>query len=257
MLVFNVNVHRHRLALSVWPVPRTTDRYDITFDHPGLIARRRSDRLRQVDGTPTRMNRKGRKDSCRCGGTSTKVKMKSEGVVMRFTPPASEVGRDRRWLLLSVVAVVAAVGAFVWSRQASERTNAWSETTGHVVEVHRRVRNDSDGGRKVDWDTTIRFTDGDGIAYSFRSEHGSSKTREGDPVTVKYPPRDPERAQTSEDIRERVMFRLVIGLFALVAAGWATGRAFGWWGYPWRGTASTRSPEHETFFTPRSGVSRP
>jgi hypothetical protein len=106
-------------------------------------------------------------------------------------------------LAVSVLCLVLAVETF-W------RTNGWAEATGTVIERHRSGDDD--------WDSTIRFEDSDGLVYTFRSEHGGAQ---GSAVTVKYPPRNPDRAQASADVNEDRFGAFVVGAVAVAGGAWA------------------------------------
>ena len=98
-----------------------------------------------------------------------------------------------------------AAALLVWGIGVFGRSDGWSETVGTVIEVRR------DGD---DWDTTIRFRDSDGIEYTFDSQFGHRGTAEGEQVGVRYPPRDPARAETSADsadVRNHRVVALVVG----------------------------------------------
>lgn len=71
-------------------------------------------------------------------------------------------------------------------------TGGWTETTGIVTDVH--------GGFLRG--TSIRFEDSDRIEHRIRSDYWGPDTREGDAETVRYPPRDPTRAEAAGELSE-------------------------------------------------------
>jgi hypothetical protein len=115
------------------------------------------------------------------------------------------------WLLLAAVGVAVFVLFVVLFVNALNPYGGWNEATGRVVDIHRSGD---------DRDTTIRFTDTDGIEYRFRSEHSGSI---GDSVTVKYPPRDPASAKTSADVWQDRVVSFMFGVGSGWLAVWATG----------------------------------
>jgi hypothetical protein len=85
-------------------------------------------------------------------------------------------------VVVAVALLGGAVVALIAGMNTLSRTDDWSEATGVVVDVDRERKDGDD-----DYDTTIRFEDTDGISYTFRSEFGSSSSREGDRVNLRYP----------------------------------------------------------------------
>jgi hypothetical protein len=85
----------------------------------------------------------------------------------------------------------------------------WPTVEGRVVEVR-------ESGSGPSWDkkhsTTISYVV-DGIEYEFKSDHGDSTTRVGDPVTVFYDPGNPARTTTDED---RYIRGVGVGFGALI-----------------------------------------
>jgi hypothetical protein len=131
----------------------------------------------------------------------------------RSLPPQE---RDKR--ILAAIAgaglLVAAVWGLVFGLGALVRTRGWSESTGTVVSVRKSG---------ADQGALIRFEDSDGIGFTFWSDFtGDSRELE-----VKYPSRDPRRAQTSADLTNDRN----VGLAVLAIAGpaavllmlWSTG----------------------------------
>jgi hypothetical protein len=160
---------------------------------------------------------------------------------------------DRRMRLVAAVVAVGclamAVAIFLYAVGTFWRTGGWAETSGTVVEVR---------GSGEHRGTRIRFQDSDGIEYTFRSEFGTPDTSVGTQVVVRYPPRDPDRAETSADAASDRNVGFVLG--AIVATGglWAAvwslglvGEAETWFEpdeWPPQSSAPTRGPRsHENW----------
>jgi hypothetical protein len=137
----------------------------------------------------------------------TRVRRARAAPWSRSLSTRQRVGRT----VAAVVAMLAAFVAVVSLTVAVEsfwRTNGWVETSGTVVELHGGF---NDG-------TTVRFLDSDGIEYTVRVDSREPETRVGDQVTVRYPPRDPDRALTSAELTdERIGLFIMFPLFGIVA----------------------------------------
>ncbi len=141
--------------------------------------------------------------------------------------------RGQRWLALAIVLFIAAIAAAVSIvLTVRGRPAHFLTTTGTVVDVHR-----GDIDEPERYSTTINFSlqNPDGIVrfsgiVTFRSEYGSSATRQGDTVPVWYDPLDPVATAETDADRSSVYFsRGWIVLSGLLGSLLVMTGPLGWW----------------------------